>query len=1090
MSAGDEGIGNMTPQKRRAHLQALLRDKARRARRFPLSSAQNRMWLLDQLVSNRASYNQLLPLRLEGALEESCLRRTLEKILVRHESLRMSFGAESGTPYQAITEPSGCDLRVDDLTQLEAQERDARVMALASQERSEAFDLASGQLLRARLLRLSQYEYVLLLTVHHIAFDGWSRNLLMRELTVIYDAERRGLPAPLPVLEVQYADYAVWQREWLNSPACEQQLHYWQKRLRDLPTLDLASDRRRPPVHSFAGAMRSRTVNTAVWEGVHSLSRRAGVTPFIVLFAAFTVLMHRYSGQDDVVVGSPVANRNRSEIEGLVGCFVNSLVLRTDVAGDPTFLELLDRVKEGALEAYTHQDLPFDALVQVMEPKRDPSRNPLFQVMFALQADGSRSIEGEELRISVVPIQVETTRFDLECYLIPDAGTLKVQIVYSTELFDASTIDRMLAHFEHVLDRSISEPLLPVSRIDLLGMAERRGLLENSVGRMFENATKETLLSRFRTAVRRDPQAPALYFGNRSLSYGELDSTSNRIANHLRSLGAAVDIPVAVLLERSIEMVVAWLAVLKSGAAYLPMDPENPDARLQYMLSDSAATVLISNRSLARRVAAFAGNLLRIDEDAALLESENESEPAVDPAAESLAYLIYTSGSTGLPKGVAVEHRALANLIAWHNRVYAVKPDDRATQIAGLGFDATVWEVWPYLSAGASVHLVDEETRRSPKLLWRWLVENRITLTFVPTPMAEAMLRERMPEAVALRAMLTGGDRLSGGGLPQRLPFRLINHYGPTENAVVSTCAEVDLTTAGQIAPAIGRPIDNVQAFVLDAQMQPVPIGVTGELYLSGDSLARGYWRSDALTDERFVTNSFSGDADVRLYRSGDLVRWRADGMLEFVGRADQQVKIRGYRIELGEIESLLNGHPGIAQAVVNCQGEEDSSKRLLAYIVKSSPALSLSEVRDELRERLPSYMLPSVWIELDTLPLTPNGKVDRAALPAPQENPDEALSYTAPRSDIERHVAGIWCELLGLERVSVDDNFFDLGGHSLVASQVVSRIRDELQIDMMLSRFFTRPTVAGLAEQIQIAALTGTTENVSECEMHEEFRL
>ncbi|MCB1853158.1 MAG: amino acid adenylation domain-containing protein, partial [Gammaproteobacteria bacterium] len=815
------------------------------------------------------------------------------------------------------------------------------------------------------------------------------------------------------------------------------------------------------------------------------------VTPFMVLFTAFVVLLHRHSGQNDLALGSPVANRNRSEIEGLVGCFVNSLVLRTDLSGDPTFRELLARVREVALDAYAHQDLPFDALVQVMEPKRDLSRNPLFQVMFALQADGSRSIEGEELRLSVVAIEVETTRFDLECYLIPDAGKLRVQMVYSTDMFDASSIDRMLTHFEHLLDRSITAPQLPVSRIDLLGVSERQWLLENATGRVCPIASEEMLLARFSSVVRRDPQAPALHFGNHSLTYGELDSASNRMAERLCTLGARVDEPVAVLLERSLEMVVAWLAVLKSGAAYLPMDPENPAARLQQMLKDSAAAVLISDSSLAQRVTTFHGNLLCVDEVAALHENQCDFVPAIEPGAESMAYLIYTSGSTGLPKGVAVTHSALANLVAWHNRAYSVTTGDRATQIAGLGFDATLWEIWPYLCTGASVYLVDEETRHSPRLLWQWLAENRITLSFVPTPMAEAMLREPIPEAIALRAMLTGGDRLHGGGLPQQLPFRLINHYGPTENAVVSTFGEVDLPRAAQKAPTIGRPIDNVNAYVLDTRMQPVPIGVTGELYLGGESLARGYWRNQVLTDERFVTSPFADDADTRLYRSGDLVRWRADGQLEFVGRKDQQVKIRGYRIELGEIEVLLNGCPGIGQAVVTCHGEEESSKRLIAYLVRSSSTLNLSEVRDQLRDRLPGYMLPAVWIELDSLPLTRNGKVDRTALPAPTEQSSaETPSHVAPRNQIERQVAAIWCELLGLERVSVDDNFFDLGGHSLVASQVVSRIRDELQVDMLLSRFFKRPTVAGLAEQIQVAALSNTTDNGSENDTHEEFRL
>lgn len=1087
MSTSGEGIENLSTLQRRELLDEMLREKERRARRFPLSSAQYRMWLLDQLAADRSGYNQLLPLLIAGPLDSACLQASIAALVKRHEPLRTTFAAESGKPYQVIGAARPPSLEVDDLTALEAGERDGRVLELASVERAKEFDLSRDLLLRVRLLRCSPREHVLLLTTHHIAFDGWSREVLIRELLTLYDAARRGVPPSLPHLEVQYADFAVWQNEWLGSPAYRQQLTYWQERLRDLQPLDLATDFRRPAVQSFGGAEQSKVIGRSIWEGVHSLCRVGGVTPFMVLFTAFAAVLHRHTGQDDIVIGSPVANRNRSQLEGLVGCFVNNLVLRTDVSSEPTFRQLLMRVRECALDAYEHQDLPFETLVKVLEPQRDQSRNPLFQVMFALQGTDSRVVRSDELRFRVMQIHVETTRFDLECYLIPGDDTLTLRMVYCTALFEGPTIERLLIHFERMLERGVSAPDERISAIDILGTAERRRLLELSTGRVSATTAETTLLSRFHAVARSNPRGLALGQGGRSMTYAQLDGASNRLANRLRAVGVTVDSPVGVLLDRSVEMVVAWLAVLKSGAAYLPLDPTYPAARLQYMLRDSLAVALVTDRTWSERVPEFSGYRIRIDDDAAPGAGDDRS-PEVVPAPRDLAYLIYTSGSTGLPKGVAVEHRALDNLVAWHCREYAISPHDRATQLAGLGFDACVWEVWPYLAAGASVHLVDEDTRQSPGALWQWLVELGITITFVPTPMAEGMLREAVPPGIRLRAMLTGGDRLHGGGLPVQLPFRLVNHYGPTENAVVSTWADVDLASASQSEPVIGWAIDNVHAYVLDARMQLVPVGVSGELYLGGASLARGYWERDDLTEQRFVADPFRRGPRARLYRSGDLVRRRNDGALEFIGRADQQVKLRGHRIELGEIESVLNAHPAVVQAVVTCRGEGASARGLAAYVVKAAPGLSLPALRDDLRKQLPSYMVPTAWVELDNLPLTANGKVDRDALAEAGHGASEWETFAEPRTDVEKDVAGIWRELLKLERVGLDDNFFEIGGHSLAASQMVSRIREVFQVDLALGRVFMNPTVAGLAHEIQISTLADSSDDRRNG--FEEFRL
>ncbi len=1107
----DERIARLSPSKR-ALLESMLQrgqsthgttaavsagiPTVQRVDPLPLSFAQERMWIQQQLDPESAAFNLVFSLRADGEFDQDALRRALGFLLERHESLRTCFkSSDDGKPQQSVVPNVTVSMLSEDLSSLDQQERKQASQRHQREEMEQPFDLSQDVLLRCRLLRFSLSEHLIIIAVHHIAFDAWSMSALFRDLGTAYKAFVAGETPQLPALSIQYADYASWQRRQFTDELFEKHLDYWRNRLSGLATLELPTDRPRPAIAGHAGAAIMHDLRKPLSDGLRTLARQHGTTLFMTLLAGFVVCLNRYSGQDDVVVGTAIANRTEKELEPLVGLFVNTLVLRNDLSGKPTFAELLSRVRETALGAYAHQAMPFEKLVEALEQRRDLSRNPLFQVAFALREGRKASmslpaLESGQLSITPVTDEVRSVQFDLDCHVIEGVDTLVVQLNYNTDLFDASTIERLLAHYERVLESVVADPGIQVSNIELLSADERRRLLKQSTGRVSEDADGTTLLSRIDKIARNAPQSPALGFGDHSLTYGDLEQASNRLAHRLRKLGAGVDLPVGVLLDRSPEMIVAWLAVLKSGAAYLPLDPEYPTARLQYMLEDSAAVVLISNRTLAQRVPEFTGHCIRIDEDAAQIDNEEETPPTPKPTPENLAYLIYTSGSTGQPKGVAVEHRALDNLVAWHNREYALSASDRATQIAGLGFDACVWEVWPYLAAGASVHLVDENARLSPVELWQWLARKRITIAFVPTPMAEAMLCEPIPETIELKAMLTGGDRLHGGGLPQQLPFRLINHYGPTENAVVSTYGEVDLATAGQTEPVIGRPIDNVQAYVLDTQMQPVPIGVIGELYLGGNSLARGYWRREDLTDEKFVSNPFDADAQSRLYRSGDLVRWRKDGTLDFIGRVDQQVKIRGYRIELGEIESTLNAHPGIAQGAVICQSEDASSKQLWAYIVKSSSEQNLSVIRDDLRERLPSYMLPSFWVELDTLPLTPNGKVDRDALPEPQDKTDIQQAYTAPRNELEQRIAAIWCEVLGVDKVGVNDNFFDLGGHSLVASQVISRIRDEFKINLMLSSFFMRPTVAGLAEQIQISVLVGTDEDGGEDEAHEEFRL
>jgi amino acid adenylation domain-containing protein len=1026
---------------------------------LPLSYAQWRLWFVSHIQAADTAYNMWLPLRIPCTIDAGLLARALNEILSRHEVLRTTFAVVEGEPLQVVQPAVAVPLPTTDLRHLPSGEREDAMLEAVRHDRDQPFDLTAEPLMRARLLLLGEADQVLSITLHHVVADEWSVNLLIQELGALYKAFAAGRPSSLAPLPIQYADYAAWQRGWLQGPTLTALLAYWRERVAGAPMLQLPTDRPRPKLQSFAGADISRALPPSLTDGIKALAKQNEVTLHVLLLAAFVTLMHRVSGQTDILVGSPVAGRGRPELQGLIGFFVNTLPLRTDLSGDPSFREVLARVRDGALGAFAHQELPFEKLVDELGLERDLSRNPLFQVVFGvLNAPDSLSApDPQALPMRLVPIGVQTTRFDLECNAFNAPQGLALRLIYNTDLFDAATIERMLVQYERVLEAVTADPQVRVSAIELMSPAERRAWFARAAGLVVDHDPEVTVVARIGAAARRAPEALAVAGVGGRLTYGELDRLSNRIANRLLGCGVGADTPVAVLLGRSPGLIAAWLGVLKAGGAYLPLDPEYPPARLEYLLADSGAPVLVTDAALGARAPGYAG--ARVCLDAVSAAEGDDAAPAVAPRAGDLAYLIYTSGSTGLPKGVAVEHRALSNLIGWHNRAYRVTAGDRATQVAGLGFDACVWEVWPYLAAGASVHLADEETRLSPGGLWRWLAESAVTLSFVPTPMAEAMLREAIPGRLALRALLTGGDRLHGG-LPGGLAFRLVNHYGPTENAVVGVSAEVD---PAAFAPPIGQPIDNVRAYVLDGRGQPVPEGVVGELHLGGASLARGYWRREDLTAERFVPDPFAGEAGARMYRTGDLVRWGADGRLHFLGRVDDQVKVRGYRIELGEVEQALAALPGVREAVVLVREDAPGDRRLVGYLVPKGE-VTPEGVRLALKERLPAYMVPSAFVVLDALPLTPNGKVDRAALPAPAGERQTGEVYAAPRSVLEQRIAAIWREVLGVERVGVLDNFFDLGGNSLLLMQLHSLLTERLGREVPVTDLFGFPTVRALA--------------------------
>ena len=1005
---------------------------------MPLSFAQERLWFLDRLQPGSALYNIPVALRLDGDLDEAALERTLATIVERHAVLRATFGETADGPVQVV---GGLGFRLPrlDLSALCASRRETELRRLAEEEARRPFDLSRGPLFRAVLIRLDGGGRALLVTMHHIVSDGWSIGLLVREAAALYTGR------PVPELPVQYPDFARWQRQWLRGEALERQIAYWREALAGLPPLDLPADRPHPAVRTPAGGLVEIRLPAALRERAESLARARGASLFMVLLAAFQALLHRLSGQDDLAVGSPVAGRNRAEIEPLIGFFVNTLVLRSDASGDPTFDGLLARGRTRVLGALAHQDVPFERLVEELAPERDLARPPLFQVMFALQNAVSGGIdlrlELPGVALAALPVDAGIAKFDLTLTLGETPDGLQGALEYSRDLFDRPTAARLAGHFETLIASALESPGLPLSDLRLLTDAEARQILvewnRTAVDTPFEPVHRQV---EARAAAW--PGAPAVLGEHGILTYGELNRRANRLARALVSRGVGPEDVVALRLPRSPELVTAALAVLKAGAAYLPIDPAHPEERAAYIIRDSGARLLL------------AGDDITDLEDPGRDESRPYNQhPGVGArfiAPTSLAYVIYTSGSTGEPKGTELLHGGLANLCAWHRRLYSLGPDDRSALVAGPGFDASVWEIWPCLASGATLCIPPAAVVTSPPDLAAWLAEHRISVTFLPTPLAEAVLPE-LGRPSSLRAILAGGDRL------HRRPsadasYALVNHYGPTECTVVTSACVVD--PAGDGLPPIGHPIDNTRVAILDRALKPAPVGISGELCVSGASLARGYRGRPALTAGSFLPDPF-GPAGGRMYRTGDLARWLPDGRIEFLGRIDHQVKIRGVRIELGEIEAALARHPDVREAAVLVR-----EGRLVAYVVGTG-----GDLRDFLAARLPDAMVPTGWVFFDALPLTPNGKVDRRALEriAP-ETSEDSDSFRTPTEEL---LAGVWSGLLGVAVVRPRDRFFDLGGHSLLASRLTARVRERFGVELPLRAVFEEPALADLAARI-----------------------
>lgn len=1079
---------------------------------FPASFAQQRLWFLDQFVPDTSLYNVPTVFRLTGILHQVALKQSFNQIVQRHETLRTSFTTQAGQLLQAIAPDLKVILPWVDLRDLPVAMREPEALRQVRQAIEQPFDLSNGPLLRLLLLQLDHIEHILLINLHHIVFDEWSSGVLIRELGAFYTAALQNKPAMLPEPPIQYADFAHWQREYLQGETLETQLNYWRQQLQNAPVLNLPS-RSALAIPSYKGAVQLLELPQRLLDELEDLSQQQDVTLFMTLLAAFQILLARYSGQEDIAVGSPIANRNRSELEDLIGFFVNSLVFRTDLSGNPTVRELLGRVREVALGAYAHQDLPFEKLVEELHPERNLSRNPLFQVVFALQNAPMSQLELPQLTLSALKFETKTTRFDLELYLWKCSDNfrqlwgngwqqtegLRGVVVYNTDLFEAELIQRLCHHFQTLLEGMVAHPDARLAELPILTATEQQWLSDWNKTQTDYPADR-CIHQLFEDQVRRSPDAIAMRFTGRSFTYQALNQGSNQLAHYLQQVGLKPRALVGVCLEQSSEAIAAMLGILKAGAAYVPLDPTYPPERLRMMIADAQVSIVLTDRPFAERLSECGATVICLGQEWETIAQASEDNPTGEATPDQLAYVIYTSGSTGQPKGVAVTHRAVNRLVCQTNYVQ-LNSTDTVAQVSNLAFDAATFEIWGALLNGAQLVEIDRATTLTPSEFAAQIRQQQISVLFLTTALLNQIVRD-VPDAFrSLKYLLFGGEavdpRWVRALLQQGKPDHLLHVYGPTENTTFTTWYEIQNVAEDAVTIPIGRAVANTQVYLLDQHLNPVPIGISGEIYVGGDGLAQGYLNRMELTAERFVSNPFQFATKLQnaakpapdsvyypysatsslLYKTGDLARYRSDGNLEFLGRIDDQVKLRGFRIELGEIEAVLSQHPAVQEAVVVVR-EVEGNKRLIAYTASSQPLLP-SDLRTFLKAKLPDYMLPSAFVNLKALPLTPNGKVDRRALPVLIQTESAPIDI-APRTAVETALAEIWMALLGVKHVGVQDNFFELGGHSLLATQLVSKIRVAFQIEVPLRYLFEAPTVAGLAQYIETTLIAQKEANLN----------
>ncbi|MFW9264015.1 amino acid adenylation domain-containing protein [Nostoc sp. CALU 546] len=1088
---------------------------------IPLSYAQKRLWFLDQFEPNSASYNIPFGLRLVGTLNVVALEQSLIEIIHRHEALRTNFVTVDGQAAQIIhnwreqgtgnreQENIPWTLSVVDLKHLPLTEQKTAAQKLVQEQAFLPFDLADDALIRATLIVLSSTEQWLLVCMHHVVSDGWSIGVFVQELQALYNAYSQGELSPVLPLPIQYTDFAIWQRQWLQGEVLQSQLSYWQEQLANAPTfLPLPTDRPRPAVQTFNGAYLEFALSVELTQKLIKLSQKQGVTLFMTLLAAYNTLLYRYTGQEDILVGTPIANRDRTEIEGLIGFFVNTLVMRTDLSENPTFNELLPRLREMAFGAYAHQDLPFEMLVEALQPERDLSYTPLFQVMFVLNNAPKSEIELTGLTVSELPIESAIAKFDLILSMENTSTGLVGGWEYNTDLFDSSTVERMTGHFVTLLESIVANPSEKISQLPLLTASEQQQLLVEWNDTSVDYPQDKCIHQLFEEQVERTPDAVAVVFENQQLTYHELNCRANQLAHYLRSLGVGADVLVGICVERSLEMVVGLLGILKAGGAYVPLDPEYPQDRLNFMLADAQVSVLLTQQHLLEKLPEHQARVVHLDNDWLLISKSSQENPIAQVQASNVAYVIYTSGSTGQPKGVMLSHSNLCNHMFWMQATFPLTEKDKVLQKTPFGFDASVWEFYAPLLAGGQLLIAEPRGHTDSAYLLKLIAQQQVTtIQLVPSLLQILLEQGGIETCHSLKHVFCGGEVLPvtlQEGLLSKLDVNLHNLYGPTEACIDATFWNCQREIYPQVVP-IGRPISNTQIYILDQNLQPVPIGVPGELHIGGAGLAIGYLNRPELTQEKFISNPFekaggSGSASLtdqrqeaggsRLYKTGDLARYLPDGNIEYLGRIDNQVKIRGFRIELGEIEAALSQHQDVQTSVVivredipgNTCTEQSRSKRLVAYIVpqpqqtctersRSTPTVSV--LRSFLKEKLPEYMVPSAIVILESLPLTPNGKIDRRALPEPEARTGIENEIVLPCTPIEEKLTQIWEQVLRVEQIGIHDNFFELGGDSILSIQIISRAK-VAGIELTIKQLFANQTIA------QLATVAGTTKALS----------
>jgi len=1167
---------------------------------FPLSFAQQRLWFVNQLQPNNPSYNMPFGLHFSGQLNIAALESSLQLLINRHEILRTNFSAVDGEPVQAIAITRNVTLPVVDLRPLSASERELEYQKLASHSAMYVFNIAEEPLLRTQLVQLTPTENVLLLTIHHIIFDGWSFNIFIEELTTVYSALVENQAPNLPEINLQYVDFAVWEQQWLQGEVLESELAYWQQKLALMPALlELPSDRPRPAVQSFRGANQAFTIKQDISEALVNLSQQQGVTLFILLLTAFKILLYRYTNQSDIVVGTPVANRQHSQIQRMIGFFVNNLVLRTDLSSNPTFLQLLKEVRNVVLEAYDHQNLPFEKLVEAIQPERNLSYAPLFQIDFALEYEPVSTITLKDLTINTSDAGVNhTAKFDLSLSLQKTEQGLIGLFEYSTDLFDAETIARMIQHWQTLLAGIVANPEQRLSDLPLLTAIEQNKLLVEWNQTQQDYPKNICIHQLFEATVEQTPDAVAVIFKDERLTYRELNTKANQLAHYLQTLGVKPETLVGICVDRSLEMIVGLLGILKAGGAYVPLDPAYPSERLAFMLEDSAVPVLLTQSRFVESFPQQQAQVVYLDFDWEEISQYDEENLTNKRTPDNLVYVIYTSGSTGQSKGVLIEHQALVNHSVSIAKHYDLQKTDKVLQFASISFDVAAEELFSTLVSGGTVVLRPSSVPPTIAEFQELIDWEKLTVLNLPASYwyewISAVDSSRTQLPFSLRLVVVGNEKV----LPDKLitwqkiagnRIRWLNAYGLTETTITSTIYEPNIwkNLADVKSVPVGRPIANTQVYLLDNYLQPVPIGVSGQLYIGGGSLARGYLNLPNLTEEKFISNPFSNEPGSRLYKTGDLARYLPDGNIEFVGRTDNQVKIRGFRIELGEIESVLSQHPDVREAVVIDREDVPGDKRLVAYVVsnllperlpyqteclvelgngiqlllqtqdvslggvalignldvtpgqeiclqlqlpnnllqshfkgkiawhqaketgvqliltpetksllhqsyqylletsgilKSLQRTLAGNLRNFIKQKLPSYMVPSSFVLLDAMPLTANAKISRLQLPVPTESTlDMIEGKIAPRSSTEIRVSQIWAVVLGLKEVGVDENFFELGGNSLLVVRLLSQLRQAFDVELPVHCLFEFPTVAGIAQIIDNIRDTGTSNNITD---------